>query len=389
MGLGFVIDVTRSLDRALQGRLPTGVDRVILEYVQHFMRSAQALVRLGGRWVVLNPRDSATLFGAMLAPDRFFRLQVRWLVGRAYLLNWRRPVTSTVLLNLGHSGLQEPSYARRINANGWRALYFLHDLIPITHPEYCRSGEAGSHHQRLKTMLTTAGGIVVNSAATADELSAYARDKRLPLPPCQVAWLAPGRLCAPLRPRPLPVPYFVMLGTIEPRKNHLLLLQVWRALVERHGAAAPRLVIVGQRGWECEQVLDLLERCESLRGVVLEQPRCPDQELSTWLAHAQALLFPSFAEGYGMPLVEALSVGLPVLASDLPAFREVAGDIPEYLDPLDGPGWAAAIMDYAQPDSARRLAQCDRMNGWEAPTWEAHFEQVDVLVERCFTATHA
>lgn len=65
--------------------------------------------------------------------------------------------------------------------------------------------------------------------------------------------------------------YFVVLGTIEPRKNHLLLLQVWRQLIEELGLAAPRLVIIGQRGWECEQVVDLLDRCEVLRGVVLEK----------------------------------------------------------------------------------------------------------------------
>ena len=180
-------------------------------------------------------------------------------------------------------------------------------------------------------------------------------------------------------------PYFVMLGTIEPRKNHLLLLNVWRALVQRDGERAPRLVIVGQRGWECEQVLDLLDRCEALRGFVLERQGCDDTELATLLAHAQALLFPSFAEGYGMPMVEALAAGVPVLASDLPVFREVAGDVPEYLDPLDGPGWIRAIDDYAHTDGARRRAQLARMHGWQAPTWETHFDQVQALMRRCLS----
>jgi len=389
MGADFIIDVTRSLSRALQGRLPTGVDRVILEYIRRFMQNAQALVRVGGRWVVLDKRGSAVLFDALLAPDHAFSWRVRKLVGCAYLFNWFKPAAGAIVLNMGHSGLQDPGYGLCVRRHGWRALYFLHDLIPITHPEYCRPGEAHHHRQRLQTMLVTAGGIVVNSAATAHELAVYACGTGLPQPPCVVALLAPGRLAAPSTQRPLPEPYFVMLGTIEPRKNHLLLLQVWRQLVDRQRGRVPRLVLIGQRGWECEQVVDLLERCEPLRGVVLEQPHCPDQELATWLAHAQALLFPSFAEGYGMPLVEALSVGLPVLASDLPAFREVAGDVPEYLDPLDGPGWAAAIADYAQPSSARRQAQCGRMAGWRAPTWEAHFAQVDALLARCFRAERA
>lgn len=382
--MSYVFDVTRSLDRSLRGRLPTGVDRVILEYIKYFGSDARALVRWGGRWVIPNAKVSKEIFQFLLSPQASYAWRIRKAVFGAYLLQYDVPAAGSLLLNIGHSGLQEAGYSQRLNSYGWGALYFLHDLIPITHPEYCRPGEAQLHHQRLKTMLSTAGAIVVNSAATGSELAAYAQKQGLTPPPCVVAHLAPGLLPEPLPQRPLSQPYFVMLGTIEPRKNHLLILQVWRRLIEHMPDCVPRLVVVGQRGWECEQVVDLLERCEALRGVVLEQPRCTDHELATWLAHAQALLFPSFAEGYGMPLVEALSLRVPVLASDLLAFREVAGNVPEYLDPLDGPGWARAIEAYAQPGSVQRQAQCDRMAGWQAPTWESHFEQVDALMKQCF-----
>src|SRR6185369_1992296 len=98
--------------------------------------------------------------------------------------------------------------------------------------------------------------------------------------------------------------------------------------------------------------------------------------------HARALLFPSFVEGYGMLLVEALMLGTPAIASALPVFREVAGDVPEYLDPLDGAGWARAVRDYARPDSERRQAQLQRMGAFTLPTWERHFERVEGLLER-------
>ena len=202
------------------------------------------------------------------------------------------------------------------------------------------------------------------------------------MPPCAVALLAPATLPEPLCGRPLERPYFVVLGTIEPRKNHLLLLHVWRQLVAEMGEAAPRLVVIGQRGWECEQVVDLLDRCTALREHVIELPRCDDQELATWLAHAQALLFPSFIEGFGMPLVEALTLRVPVIASDLPVFREIAGDIPHYLDPLDGPGWRRAVLDFADPDSAERKIQRARMGGYAPPTWGQHFDVVDDMLEK-------
>ena len=78
-----------------------------------------------------------------------------------------------------------------------------------------------------------------------------------------------------------------------------------------------------------------------------------------------------------MPLVEALGHGTPVIASDLAVFRELAGAIPDYRDPLDGLGWRAAIEDYARPDSPARSAQLSRMVGYRAPTWPEHFVRVD------------
>ena len=375
-----LIDVTRLADRMLQGRLPTGVDRVSLEYVRHFRARSRALVRVAGRWVVVNCGDSQRVFEALLAPDADCSRVVRWCVGRSYALSWGGSGRLAVLLNTGHSGLELPGYAGQVRRSGWKPIFFLHDLIPITHPEYCRSGEADKHRRRLETMLVAGQGLIVNSSATRDALDGFAGRNGWPVPPCVVAPLAPARLPTPAVSRLLAESYFVVLGTIEPRKNHVLLLQLWRQLVEELGASSPRLVVIGQRGWECEQVVDLLERCAALQGIVVEQSHCSDADLSTWLHHARALLFPSFTEGYGIPMVEALSQGVPVIASDLPVFREIAQDIPDYLDPHDGAGWKRRILDYAQPDSAARMAQCLRMEGFRVPTWEEHFVLIGDLM---------
>lgn len=377
--VGVTIDITRLLVRALEGRLPTGVDRVSLEYVRYFRDRANALVRYNGHWLFLSNSDSGRLIDAVLVPSDRFKWTVRWLVFKAYLRG-AQPKRGMVLLNTAHSGLEDSGYAQRARRLGLLPVYFLHDLIPLTHPEYCSDGEAAKHHQRLASMLYGGCGIIMNSNATRLSLEHYAQDADAAVPSSVVALLAPASLPQAVTARPMAERYFVVLGTIEPRKNHLLLLHVWRQLVEEMGAAAPRLVIVGHRGWECEQVLDLLDRCESLQGVVLEKSRCSDAEMATWLFHAQALLFPSFIEGYGMPLVEALQMGVPVLASDLSVFREIAGDIPEYLHPIDGVGWRRQILEYAQPESGARDAQCLRMRGFRAPTWAQHFVVVEALL---------
>ena len=376
-----VIDVTRLISRCLDGRLPTGVDRVSLEYVRHFGSRATALVRYLRQWIVLSDADSRKVFDALLAPGPNFAKLIRGSVARGYWLNWSSR-KHAVLLNLGHNGLDEPDYAAQLRRRQMLPIFFLHDLIPLSHPEYCRAGEAEKHHLRVVTMLREGRGLIVNSADTRDALERFASEQGVRVPPTVVASLAPSRLTLSQSERPLSVPYFVMLGTIEPRKNHLMLLQLWRKMIEELGAAAPHLVIIGQRGWECEQVVDLLERCEVLKSHVREISDCSDAELASWLSHSQALLFPSFAEGYGMPLVEALMLGAPVLASHLGVFTEIAADTPDYLNPLDGIGWERAILEYAKPRSLAREAQCLRMQAFRAPTWSQHFDVVESLLER-------
>lgn len=374
-----LIDVSRLVSRCLKGRFPTGVDRVVLEYVRHFRHRSSALVRFAGRWIEFGAEDSLRIFAALLEPDSERLRLLRRAVIRGYFLNWRR-CRGGVLLNAGHSGLDHQSYSKRKEKRQLKAIFFLHDLIPISHAEYCRSGEDARHRKRVDTMLAIGAGLIVNSAATQDEVRKYAKQTRREIPKTFIAHLAPAALPRPFHGRPEKSSYFVMLGTIEPRKNHLLVLNVWRSLVAELGDEAPKLIVIGQRGWECEQVVDLLDRCAALQGHVTELPHCDDRELATWLAHAQALLFPSFIEGFGMPLVEALMLGVPVIASELPVFREIAGEIPLYLDPLDGPGWRRAVLEFVRPDSVDRQAQIERIDSYVPPTWVQHFAVVEDLL---------
>lgn len=379
-----LIDVTRLLGRFMKGRLPTGVDRVGLAYVQHYGPRARAVVRWAGRSFVLPDTESGRLFQWLLAPGGFLNVAIP--IAKA-LLSRRstQRVDGCYLFNTGHSGLELAGYPRMLREQKVKPLFVVHDLIPITHPEYCRAGERDRHVVRMNNVLGLASGVITNSQATLNELASFADSTGHSMPPAVAALLAPGMSGISPGIRPMASPYFVILGTIEPRKNHWMLLHLWRGLVERLGEAAPRLVVIGQRGWECENVVDMLERCERLTGFVIEKSGCPDTELVTYLCHAQALLFPSFAEGYGIPLVEALALGVPVIASDLPVFREVAGEIPEYIDPLDGKRWSELVSDYANPDSRLRAAQLDRMGGFKAPTWADHFARVDALLDRLLT----
>ncbi|MFM0276973.1 glycosyltransferase family 1 protein [Paraburkholderia sediminicola] len=374
------LDVTRLLTRLYDGLLPTGVDRVGLAYIQKYGANARAILSERGFSTVLTEKDSQQTFAWLLQSHRN-RNAIRALVARACLNRLRETRLHGVLLHTSHTGMEFGRYYRAMTKREIRPVFMVHDLIPLTHAEYSRPGVDATHRHRVHTALRHASGLIANSQATLDSLAIEADRAGLKRPPSVVARLASGVTQRPLAKRPLPSPYFVMLGTIEPRKNHWFILHVWRRLVEQLGAAAPKLVVIGRRGWECENVVDMLERCESLKGVVIEEAHCSDEQLHAYLQHAQALLFPSFVEGYGMPLAEALSLKVPVLASDLDVFHEIADDIPDYLDPLDGPGWLARIQAYAHENSPERNAQLTRIERFREPTWAEHFEHVDGFLE--------
>ena len=384
---GILIDITRLVDRFIQKRLPTGVDRVSLAYVGHYGAQARAVLRYRSGKFVFRRAESDQLFDWLLRlgtggsplPLIFKGLVLGCLVQR---------VAGDHLFNTGHSGLESDDYIAMLRHQGVRPVLVVYDLIPITHPQFCRAGEPERHFSRLRNVARIASGVVCISQATQTDLQRLCDHNRWTMPPCVVGLLAPALPKSQHQQRPVARPYFVFVSTIEPRKNHLMILRVWHKLKATMGDAAPQLVIIGQRGWHYEAVSEMLDRPESFDGLVTELSTCSDVQLVTYLEHAQALLFPSFTEGYGMPVVEALAHGLPVIASDLAVFREFAGEIPEYLDASDEASWADTIAAYTPHGSPARQRQLLRLEGYVAPSWDRHFEQVDRLL-RDATQGHA
>jgi glycosyltransferase involved in cell wall biosynthesis len=395
-----LFDLSRLISRA--GReTPTGIDRVELAYAEHLVAgptplSFTMMTPLGGFGLL--PEAVATEYLQVLAgawreagsPQRIAQAKrlartlhtaALWRGERALRGQCRSGNGRAVYMLVSHHHLENRRAIARLKRQ-LRACFvcLIHDLIPIEFPEYALPGQNDKHRRRIEAAAALADAVIVNSTVTREGFAPYlARASRAP--PVVVAPFGVNLTAGmPAKPPPVKPPYFVCVGTIEARKNHLLLLNLWRQLADELRDAAPRLVLIGQRGWETENAIDMLERCPALRGVVFERTDVPDDEAARLVQGARALLLPSFAEGFGFPLVEALALGVPVLCSNLAALRENGGDVPEYLDPLDGLGWRSAVVDYALPASPRRAAQLCRLSGWRAPSWQDHFSTVEALI---------
>jgi glycosyltransferase involved in cell wall biosynthesis len=387
-----VYDVTRLTSRFLNVT-PNGIDRVDMAFAHNFLRdhdgeaSAAVFVpRLGhfglarqGAVELLalldrhfgergDPASGSSLHrieawlqgggaGSGNRPQRIRRARsaidgaaLSWAIRHASMLG--RPARRALSRGACYINVSQYPLARE-GALDWlgarrdvKPVFFVHDMLPLETPEYFRTRELARHQTRLRNVARFAAGVVVSTHAVKDALQRHLRgDGRgdLPIlvapPPVSPLFRADGPADDALRQ----TPYFVQCGTLEPRKNHLMTLHVWRELIARHGQDAPKLVIVGARGWENENIVDLLERCAALRGHVLEVSGLRTPSLVRLMRSARALLMPSFAEGYGLPLVEALAVGTPVIASDIAVFREIAGRFFTAVSPIDGEGWLRAI----------------------------------------------
>ncbi len=387
-----ILDISRLLTVARRPA-PTGIDRVELAYARHWaFQSADRttfvaelpLVGFAALPIALvrdlvQAIEASWASGTASAAAVVRRARLALPFGRSALAEALRRPGHKIFLLVSHRALERPALIAALRRQGCHFVPLIHDLIPMQHPEFARAGQAEKHRRRIATTAALADAIVVNSAATGKELGPWLA-ARATEPPLVVAPL--GVELPQVEEPPVAIrPYFVALGTIEPRKNHLLLLNLWRHLAGTHGAAAPRLVVVGRRGWENENVLDMLERCAALDGLVREAGALPDREVASLLRGARALLLPSFAEGFGLPLGEALALGVPAIVSDLPALREVGRGVPDYLDPLDGAAWRSAVLDYARPDSLARRAQLARLGQWRAPSWDEHFRQVEGMLD--------
>lgn len=235
----------------------------------------------------------------------------------------------------------QPFY-QRLRQQGVTVKFLLHDLLPIQMPEFFPPGNEEGFTQWLRS-ITATDGVICVSRTVADELRGW-MDQHGPSRerPLQIGWShngadidnsAPSRgvpedapeVLAKLEERPS----FLMVGTLEPRKGYADTLDVFDALWQQ--GEDINLVLVGKMGWKVEALAERIKSHPEYNQRLFWLDGISDEYLDKVYSTCNCLIAASYGEGFGLPLIEAAQKGMPIIARDIPVFREVAGEYATYL----------------------------------------------------------
>lgn len=250
-----------------------------------------------------------------------------------------------------------------------RVVSLVHDLVPFFMPELYWPGFPESYRKCITELVGSSDVVLVYSENTRRDLYKWipeADDRpvfRLHLG----AELSGG---GAERPEQFPDGSYVLcVGTIQPRKNHALLLMAWRQLLLRRPDDCPRLVLVGKKGWNSDDLMYFFTNNPFLseRVTIVEQPT--DAGLQWLYQHAWLTIYPSLYEGWGLPIVESLAVGKLCLSSDSSSMPEAGGDLAEYFSPYDPKAVSSLVEKYLDDPSALVSAEARIRARFVPPSW--------------------
>jgi len=285
--------------------------------------------------------------------------------------------------------------AEQLKRDGVGIVSVIYDLIPLTHPQFCDAGLVRVFNHWFDWIARTADGYIAISATIRDQVREEML-RRVGRQQVAQRWFDYFHLGSELdqcseNARINPdlaqlfkdqAAVFLMVSTIEPRKNHGFLLDAFER-VWASGSQA-RLCIAGRIGWKCEALIERIRRHPELNRRLFMFNSLDDNSLEYAYSKATALVFPSYVEGFGLPLVEAMQRGLPAMGSDIPVFREIGGEFMAYFDLNDPQSLADLVI---RQETSGVFPAARHVDEWRWLGWREASTQ---LVERIvFHRNHA
>ncbi len=271
-----------------------------------------------------------------------------------------------------HAGLFEDWSAR-----GARMVFTVHDILPVTHSHWFPHGVHYKHELWLHSVVSAADVLLSVSKATQDEVLSWAGRKEVDTSHLQFEWFHLGAdfgdedwgkegadTDEELLARMFAKPTFLLVGTLEKRKGHLQCLLAFE-LLWRKGLDV-QLVFVGCQGWMVDELMEKIRLHPELDKRFFWLDGVSDGYLAEIYAASSCLIQPSSGEGFGLPLIEGAQFGLPIIARDIPVFRELAANHAHYFCGEDASDLSAAVEDWLLQYEKQEHITSD---GLEWSTW--------------------
>jgi len=400
----FLLDISRLISRVGRGPF-TGIDRVELAYFRELLDRPEPvffLCRMPKSYAILDRGAGCEIFNKINGKTKWGSRGLARLVapgatpdGQAALADvWRLAQGKTPVsglrdcfkrlfpsgvkyFNVGHSNLRGDVFEAVKRLEGSTIIVLIHDVIPLDYPQYSRPEVTERFQGDLERVGRFADRVIYNSELTQRDAERYFQGwGRMPegvvahlgidMPSGGASFLAASER-----------PSFCVVGTIEPRKNHLMLLEIWQGFAATLPAEeVPELHIMGRRGWNNENVFKILDTDPMIGVHVFEHNSMSDSELQEQLAKCWATLFPSFAEGFGLPLVEAALLGVPVICGENAIYREILGDYPLYLNVDNSYRWSQRILGRAGRIRESEVERQVRGKSVTISDWNGHFDRI-------------
>lgn len=258
----------------------------------------------------------------------------------------------------------------------WRHVVLCHDLIPILFPHWYDDSDVEGFRTYYDIALKCADRVMFTSNCTARDAARHAGTLGFTLNDHAVvpmgSDIAPAKASTVSLPSGLePGKFAMFVSTIEPRKNHRLLAEAWRGLA-RSGLIAKtgfKLVFVGRPGWKIGSLLEDLAADPLLKGSLLHLQNIDDGALARLYLDAAFCLYPPLYEGFGLPIIEALAHGKPLLVSNAGPMPEIAGDFAVPLDPENPIAWQDAMRDWIENPGKREALAAKVRNEYQPLSW--------------------
>ncbi|MGO8841364.1 MAG: glycosyltransferase [Methyloceanibacter sp.] len=254
---------------------------------------------------------------------------------------------------------------------------FMHDIIPITDPEYFETRDIKVFVKAVVEALTFADFVLTSSAYNKVSLDMYRAARNLKPIPVHIVplahelskWVATESEISDVVAGIINAEYVLCVGTIEVRKNPTYLFNIWKLMVQSGRVNIPTLVFAGRKGWLVRDFIEQVEACNYLGGRIMILNNVTEVELDQLYQRCLLTMFPSFAEGWGLPVGESLSYGKISICSSAGGTPEVGGALADYVDPYNARDGLDQLLRYLDDPELRRSREAEITKRFQARSW--------------------